>query len=252
MKKLENIAYGSDSEAQALDLYLPDGDVCAVFLYLHGGGIEKGDKQVGSRYAPYLTERGIAIASANYRMYPDAKYPEFICDAAQAVAWVNTYMRENLNCDKLFVGGSSAGGYLTMMLCFDPHYLADVGLDNSAIAGYLHDAGQPTAHFNVLKHEGIDPRRIVVDESAPLYFIGTQPEYPPMRFIVSDNDMKNRYEQTMLVLSTLNHFGYKKFDHVLMNGRHCAYLGRVDEDGEYLYAKMIYDFMTAKWESEEQ
>ena len=46
-----------------------------------------------------------------------------------------------------------------------------------------------------------------------------------MRFIVSDNDMTNRYEQTMLVLSTLSHFGYKNYDHVVMHGGHIQQIG---------------------------
>ncbi len=243
MKILENITYGKKSSAQKLDVYLPDSEVHHVFVYFHGGGIEAGDKSSATRFAPYLTERGVAVISANYRLYPDAKYPEFICDAAKAVAWASDYARRELGCDKIYVGGSSAGGYLTMMLCFDRRYLEKEGLDNSAIAGYFHDAGQPTAHFNVLKHEGIDPKRIIVDETAPLYFIGMEAQYPPMRFIVSDNDMKNRYEQTMLVLSTLNHFGYENFDHVLKNGKHCAYIGMFEENGDSVFGKMICDFL---------
>lgn len=243
MKTLENIAYGKKSSAQRLDVYLPDGDTLGVFVYFHGGGIEKGDKKTAAKFAPFLTERGIAVVSANYHMYPETKYPQFIRDAAQAVAWTDGYMRNELNCHKLYVGGSSAGGYISMMLCFDKQYLAEAGLDNSAIAGYFHDAGQPTAHFNVLKHEDTDPRRIIVDERAPLYFIGTEQEYPPMRFIVSDNDMKNRYEQTMLVLSTLSHFGYENYDHVVMNGKHCAYVGMFEDNGDSVFGKMIYDFI---------
>ena len=95
-----------------------------------------------------------------------------------------------------------------MMLCFDRRWLSAVGIDLSEISGYFHDAGQPTAHFNVLKYSGVDRRRVIVDETAPLYHIGVEESYPKMAFIVSDNDMKNRYEQTMLVLGTLRHFGY--------------------------------------------
>lgn len=246
MKVFENLAYGNDSPAQKLDVYMPDGDVSAVFVYFHGGGIEKGDKKSATRFAPYLTANGVAIISANYRMYPDTKYPEFICDAASAVAFSNKYMKENLNCSRFYVGGSSAGGYMTMMLCFDKRYLANVGLDNSAITGYLHDAGQPTTHFRVLKEAGIDPKRVIVNEMAPLYFVGTEPTYPTMRFIVSDNDMKNRYEQTMLIMSTLSHFGHSDFDHVVMNGKHCEYLNKFEENGDSVFAKLIYDFIENK------
>ena len=243
MKKIKNILYGNLDISHKLDVYLPEGDVASVFLYFHGGGLEGGDKKCAEGFSQYLTDRGIAVVSANYRMYPNAQYPEFICDAAQAVAWVSKYMKNEIGCDKLYVGGSSAGGYLSMMLCFDRCYLESVGLDNSAIAGYFHDAGQPTAHFNVLKHGNIDSRRVIVDETAPLFYVGVEKKYPPMRFVVSDNDMKNRYEQTMLILSTLSHFGYQSFDHIVMNGKHCEYCSKTDENGESVFGKMIYDFV---------
>ncbi len=242
MKKLADVIYGA-SETQVLDVFLPAGAPTALFVYFHGGGFVGGDKSKEETFVPYLIDRGIAVISANYRMYPNAKYPEFIEDAAQAVAWAYKYAREELNFDKLYVGGSSAGAYLSMMLCFDRRYLSKVGLDNSVIAGYFHDAGQPTAHFSVLKYSGIDPRRVIIDETAPLYYIGAEQTYPPMRFIVSDNDIACRYEQTMLVLSALSSFGYAGYDHVVMHGAHVEYCNKLDECGKSVYGRMIYDFI---------
>jgi hypothetical protein len=242
MKDILNVAYGSIS-AQMLDIYLPEGDVSSVFVYFHGGGLESGDKKSAAIFAPYLTERGIAVISANYRMYPGYEYPDFICDAASAVAFSVEYAEKELGCKTVYVGGSSAGGYLSMMLCFDSKYLAEVGLDNSRIAGYFHDAGQPTAHYNVLKHRGLSHRRVIVDESSALYHVGLAEKYPPMRFIVSDRDMKGRYEQTMLMLATLKHCEYTNYDHVLMHGTHCEYCNKLDENGVTVLGQMVYDFV---------
>ncbi len=244
MKSFEDLSYGP-TKAQSLDVHLPDGPATACFLYFHGGGIVSGDKKRDVHFVRRLTDRGVALISANYRMYPDARYPEFIEDAASAVAFAKTYIDENLAGVPLYVGGSSAGGYLTMMLCFDSRYLHAVGLEGSAIAGYFHDAGQPTAHFNVLKNAGVDPRRVIVDETAPLYYVGIEKSYPKMRFIVSDNDMEGRYEQTMLMLRTLAHFGYEHYDHILMHGTHCAYCHRLDENGISAIGQMVLDFIDA-------
>ena len=68
-----------------------------------------------------------------------------------------------------------------MMLCFDERYLKEVGILPTEIAGYIHDAGQPTAHFNVLKELGQDSRRLIVDETAPLYFVGLKEKYASVR-----------------------------------------------------------------------
>ena len=46
--------------------------------------------------------KGIAVASADYRMYPSAKYPDFIEDAAEAVHWVSENIGRYGNCKKLF------------------------------------------------------------------------------------------------------------------------------------------------------
>jgi hypothetical protein len=72
----------------------------------------------------------------------------------------------------------------------------------------------------VLKELGKDSKRIIVDETAPMYFVGMDETYSPMLFIVSDDDMFGRYEQTMLMLSTLRHFGYGNYDCVVKNGTH--------------------------------
>jgi len=243
MKKISDVFYSNEKIIEkSLDIYLPEGAPRAAFLYIHGGGIESGDKSFDLE-GEHLADSGILAFSINYRMYPNAKFPQFIEDAAEAVAFAKKYTRDK-GCDKLYVGGSSAGGYISMMLCFCSSYLLSVGLSNADIAGYFHDAGQPTAHFTVLKEDrGVDSRRCIIDNTAPLYYIGLEKSYPVMRFVVSDNDIKCRYEQTMLTLATLRHFGYTGFDHVVMHGSHCAYVYRKGEDGKSDLGKMIVDFI---------
>ena len=97
----------------------------------------------------------------------------------------------------------------------------------------------------MLEYSGTDPRRVIIDERAPLYYVGMEKAYPRMRFVVSDNDMKNRYEETMLLLSALRTFEYTDFDHVVMHGTHCHYCGsgKNDENGVNVFGKMLYDFL---------
>ncbi len=244
MKVLKDIYYGKEHIPQkTLDVYIPENGCKAVFLYIHGGGMEKGDKNGHAREGEFLASRGYGFISINYRMYPNAEFPDFVCDSAEAVKWAKDNMSELFGCDKLYVGGSSAGGYLSMMLCFDPKYLASVGMSNADISGYWHDAGQPTAHYNVLKYSGTDPRRVIVDERAPIYFVGLAESYPVMRFIVSDNDMFARYEQTMLMLKTMEHFKYSNFDCKVAHGKHCGYLSNLRDDGTTEVSHMILDFL---------
>ena len=241
MRTVSDIAYNADG--RLLDIHLPDGETEAVLLYFHGGGLEKGSR-APQAFMEWLTQNGIAVVSAEYRLYPEAHFPDFIEDAADAAKWVFENAESRFGCQRIYIGGSSAGGYLSMMLCFDTHYLLDRGIFPMSDCGYIHNAGQPTTHYNVLQERGIDRKRIIVDSAAPLYFIGAEAEYPPMLFIVSDNDMKNRYEQTLLAVSTLKHFGHDSGVKLrLMQGKHCAHDNAFDENGESVFGREILTFV---------
>ena len=255
MKAIEKIFYTNRKcPEQYLDLFLPDSDTFPVFVYFHGGGltrnkpiVERTEPRTVPKFAEYMVNHGVAVILAEYRCYPDACYPEFINDAAYVVAWAKNHMAEYGDVTGLFVGGSSAGGYLTQMLCFDKKYLGKHNIDPDSITGYLMDAGQPTTHFNVLKERGIDSRRVIVDEAAPLYHICAGRDYPPMQIIVAENDMRNRFEQTQLLISTLKHFGYdeSKLDYRYMPGfKHCEYSKHFDDHGNNILGKVFCEFIS--------
>ena len=249
MRSFSDIQYGKLGHAmQKLDIHLPDeGNEFPVFVYFHGGGIVNGDK--ATLYSiDTVVARGIGYVSVNYRMYPEAKYPEFIEDCAESVAWVFENIGKYCKPKGIYVGGSSAGGYLSMMLCFDKSWLGKYGISPLDVAGYIHDAGQPTVHFNVLKYSGIDSRRIIIDERAPLYHIGRDEKYAPMLIIVSDYDRQNRFEQTMLVVSTLEHFGHtENVELKVMKRTHCAYCREdaVDKDGNNQFGLLVADYINS-------
>lgn len=231
-------------KSQSLDLHLPDSEEFPLFIYFHGGGLESGDKGTETVLYEYLVSNKIAVVTANYQMYPDAKYPDYLFDAAEVVGWVIKNISDYGNVTGIYIGGSSAGGYISQMLCFDKQWLESVGVDISDISGYIHDAGQPTCHFNILKERGMDFRRVIIDETAPIYHIQSNMPYPRMLLIVSDNDMQNRYEQTILLKSTLEHFGYlNKAALKVMSGTHCAYVNATDENGESILGKLVKDFI---------
>lgn len=248
MKTIKNIFYTAlKDKRQTLDLYLPEQETFPVFIYFHGGGFEGGDK-AGYKFIPLLVNNGIAVISANYRLYPNAAFPDFIRDGAAAVAWAYKHMPNYGTVSGFFVGGSSAGGYLTQLLCFDKKYLKMHKIDSDSLNGYVMDAGQPTVHFNVLVERGLDRRRVVIDEAAPLYHICEGRNYAPMQIILAENDMKNRFEQTQLMISTLKHLGCEEEKiayRVIPNCKHHQYVNQLDENGHSVFAKTISDFIKA-------
>lgn len=243
MKLIKDITYGTqDTKNQILDMYIPDGEnVADVLIYFHGGGLISGDKTDGILFE-HIVNAGIIVISANYRMYPDAKYPEFVEDAASVVHWVKENINKYRKVRKLFVGGSSAGAYMTAMLAYAPQFLDVYGIKTNDIDGYVINSAQMTTHFNVLKERGINSQRIVVDEAAPVYHISENTKFPNALVIVSDNDIACRLEQNLMFLKTASIFGCpeEKMIYKLMKGfSHCGY----DKTEEF--ADLILEYMNS-------
>jgi len=118
-KGLPNLEYGrADGKPLLLDLYLPfkqPAGKLPLVVWVHGGGWSAGSR----RDAPALPllKHGFAVASVEYRLSQEAKFPAQIEDCKAALRWLRasaaTY---NLDPDHVGVWGSSAGGHLVAML----------------------------------------------------------------------------------------------------------------------------------------
>lgn len=240
MKIIKDIVYGNrDTKNQVLDLYLPENDSADVLIYFHGGGLAAGDKVCGVKF-DRLVDAGKIVISANYRMYPTAVYPEFLRDAAAVVDWAKKNLGSYKNVQKIFIGGSSAGAYISAMLAYDPKYLGVYRIKPTDINGYIIDSAQMTTHFNVLRERGINTKRILVDEAAPVYHINENTQFPNALLLYADNDMPCRLEQNRMFLKTAEMFECpkEKIQHRLMEGfQHCGYTGTD------LFADIVLDYM---------
>lgn len=123
---VKDLAYGPGPR-QTLDVYIPDAAPASLptVLFLYGGGWTAGSKGdylfVGEAFAA----RGYAVAIADYRLYPEVKYPAFLDDSAAAVAWIKTRMAAETGTapSALYLVGHSAGAYNAAMLSVDPRWL---------------------------------------------------------------------------------------------------------------------------------
>ena len=243
MKKILDIQYSEPSICK-LDIYLPDEQSLGTIVYFHGGGFECGDKADKSyvEIAEDLTKKGYGFVSANYRMYPaGAKFPQFLEDAAQAVAWAKAHIAEYGGSGNLYVSGQSAGAWLSAMLCLNGEYLKTVGVDPLEIKGWIIDSAQMTAHFNVLKYElGCDPNLQRINEYAPLYYLDSNTKFNRMLLLFYEEDIPCRAEQNMLFIKAAKNLcqgveiAYKQ-----LPGAHCHGSSFRDEDGKYAYVKEV-------------
>ncbi|MDR3463928.1 MAG: alpha/beta hydrolase [Beijerinckiaceae bacterium] len=124
-----------------LDVYAPkeaSGAPTVVFFY--GGGWESGERADYRFAAAALAKRGFVVAVPDYRVYPEARYPDFLIDGAKAVRWARRHAGEfGGDPGLLFLTGHSAGAYIAAMLALDTRWLDGESL--AALAGVVGLAG---------------------------------------------------------------------------------------------------------------
>ncbi|MBP3422475.1 MAG: alpha/beta hydrolase [Clostridia bacterium] len=239
MRKEENVFY---NENCAFDAYLPPTNGFSTILYFHGGGFESGDKadETQVELAKSFARLGYGFISANYRMYPSgARFPDFLEDGADAVAFVKKNYCDKLGNGKLYLFGQSAGAWLATMLCVDKQYLAKVGVDGEKIDGWLIDSAQMTSHFNMLKIEGEgNPWAQRIDKFAPIYYVNEGTKFTSMFLTFYEKDMPCRPEQNMLFYKAVLHFNPKAdIEYMQLAGTHCRGTSIKDDDGEFAFVK---------------
>jgi acetyl esterase/lipase len=140
---VRDLAYGTDPR-QKLDLYVPDAPPpeMPVILFFYGGSWEGGTKDLYLALGQAFASKGIMVAVADYRVYPQVRYPAFIEDGARAVTFIQA-TAANYGGDqaRLFLAGHSAGAYNAMMLVADKSYLQKAGADVSQVCGVIGIAG---------------------------------------------------------------------------------------------------------------
>ncbi|MBD0271758.1 MAG: alpha/beta hydrolase [Acetobacteraceae bacterium] len=148
-RRIAGLAYGP-LPRQRLDLYLPaagDGAAAAppLVVFFPGGNWQGGGREVYAFLARALAPRGMAVAVPDYRLYPEARWPDFLEDAALAVAWLRGEHGRAAGAPPgpCFAMGHSAGAYNAAALAFDPRWLGAAGLPGGrdALAGLIALAG---------------------------------------------------------------------------------------------------------------
>ena len=192
-----DIAYGSHPR-QRLDVYRPTqvapqaarGAPVVVFFY--GGAWTGGDRAdylfVGEAFA----SRGVVTVVADYRLYPEVKFPDFVDDCARAVAWAaRNAARFGGDPQRIYLAGHSAGAYNAAMLTYAPDYLAQAGVDRAAIRGLIGLAGP----YDFRPLTGPTTRLIfgypdTPDETQPIHFVGRTPAagLPPALLLTASED----------------------------------------------------------------
>lgn len=163
-----DVAYGPLLR-QRLDIYRPSSTAPVagwpVVVFFYGGSWNRGERADYKFAGEALASRGALTLVADYRLYPDVRYPDFLKDSALALGYgLNEASRLGGDPKRVFVMGHSAGGYNAAMLALDARWLGEIGRKPSDLAGFIGLAGP----YEFLPMTNPDAQ--------PVFF---HPNYPP-------------------------------------------------------------------------
>lgn len=249
-----DLAYGSQSSAQRLDLYMPDKGKgpFPVVVYVHGGAFMFGDKReplMGFVNAvKRLNQAGIGLASINYRMSGEALFPAAVRDTRSSVRWLRAHAGElGIDPDRIAVWGKSAGANLALMTAVtdqapkfdDPMIAPGVSSKVSAVI-----AMYPPTDFNRMDqqllagpcgaaaatHDGKDSpeslyvgmelihNRRLADAASPINYIHAG--LPPMMLQAGTKDCTVPAQQTATMAAALTKAGYHPDTTLIPDAQH--------------------------------
>lgn len=176
-----DIPYGQHPR-QRIDVYSPSppGTNRPALLFVHGGAFVDGERnrtdEIYANVTYYFARHGIVGVNIEYRLAPEARYPEASRDVAAVVEWVRQHAYE-LGVDKarIFLMGHSAGGAHVGSYAYDCRLHPDAG---PGIAGLIVVSGRvradnrpdnPNAH-KVEAYYGADSSRY--DDFSPVTHVG--------------------------------------------------------------------------------
>ncbi|MGI4814617.1 MAG: alpha/beta hydrolase [Janthinobacterium lividum] len=130
-----DLQYAS-GDRHGIDVYQPhqpSGNMrggLPVVVFIYGGSWQEGKRADYRFVGAALARHGYLTFIPDYRLYPQAHYPDFIRDTAQAVRFAQQHAAQyGGDPHKLVLVGHSAGSYMVAMLALDPRWLHEVGMD---------------------------------------------------------------------------------------------------------------------------
>lgn len=188
------LSYGTDP-AQRLDVYRPTAaqfkdKTLPVIVFFFGGSWRNGKRAWYEFFAAHYALKGYVVVVPDYRKAPDYIFPSFVDDAAASVAYVRDHASQlNVDQNRLYVMGHSAGAHIAALLMLDARYLQAKQMSAKEIKGFIGLSGP----YDFLPMT--DPLVIAVfkgnanlAESQPINYAQFGAQAPPMLLIHGQDD----------------------------------------------------------------
>ena len=201
-RSVSTAAYGPNPR-HVLDIYKPEKGAgkAPVIVFFYGGNWVSGERDQYAFVGRALAARGFVVVIPDYRLYPQVRYPDFLEDSAEAVAWTSRRIAAYGGDPKrIFAMGHSAGAYNAAMLALDPRWLREQGTGPGILRGWIGMAGP----YNFLPVENETTRPVfhypnTPSDSQPVNHISAMA--PPALLIAARNDKTVNPERNTGVLA---------------------------------------------------
>jgi len=194
----KDILYG-DKPLQDLDIYYPKPLAQAMkaesaidksypmVVFVHGGSWESGSKEEYAFVGQSLAQAGYVTAVINYRKAPENVYPDYVKDAAQAIAWSHNNA-ESFHADpnRLAVIGHSAGAFNAVAAVANEDFLAPYGMKPKDLGAVIGIAGPYSYDFRQYDSATAFGANATPDEVMPDRQI--KGEQPPYLLLTAEKD----------------------------------------------------------------
>jgi len=251
-----------------LDLYLhaERGAPKPLVIYVHGGGWSRGDARGSGAFADWpgvlaaLAGRGYVVASVDYRLSGEAKFPAQVQDVKAAIRFLRAHAADyGIDPARVYLWGGSAGGHLAALATVTCGVAAfDPPASTGRLPGSEAKAARPLPQSDCVQGAalwygvfslmpagdhpgtaltsktltallGCDPAHCVDVATAASPITYVKRDTPPLLLIHGDADDEVSYGQSVAMAGVMRAAG-APVDFVKLPGSNHGFIGKTPED----------------------
>src|SRR6478735_7985751 len=201
----------------SLDLRTPDAEAAPLVVFLHGGGWLRGSRKV---FTPGISDAqsfdrivaaGFAVASCEYRLSGEARFPAQLDDVDAALAWLHEHAADHgVDASRIVLWGVSAGATLAALTGLrrdDVRGVVDWFGPADLFAMADHDLGEPPAETREARWLGAPAAEApdVARRASPA--LQVHPGAPPFHIAHGTDDAHVPVSQSAALASALRDVG---------------------------------------------
>ncbi len=207
-------------------------------IFVTGGGFISANRARMPQLRMHLAESGFVVASINYRTVPNSTFPAPLEDVKSAIRFLKASAQKfNVDAEKIFLIGDSAGGYLTAFAAVtNGDKIFNVG-DNLHVSSKIAAAVNLFGFVDIKSLKAfpqmLESLNVPVEETNPLNYISKNSA--PMLLMHGSADNIVSPAQTDLLFQALKNHGVEAERYIVPNANHAD---------DYWQQQEIFDVIT--------